>query len=766
MNLEYTETNAKKRRAVRTKLRLAHLIERDRGVWKYALASMWALDCAAVSVSALGMPTGLGRPFDIGAALVLNAAGMALAAWVVAILLALAGADKLPRFTVGGAIYSGVLAYFVLYFSELGWKASLAMATTITLAACVIGLLVGFIVRKGARSRRIAIGTLAVVAGLTVLPTVPSFLSGGSATDSDEAADAGDSGVLEVRTLASLPSDPSQPGSYIYRQFTYASGKDKHRAEFGKDTELLSPSVDASAYIEHWPWLREQFWGFDETALPLNGRVWLPEGDGPYPIMLMVHGNHLMEDFSDEGYGYLGELLASRGIAAVSVDENFVNYSVWSGIPEQDMKLRAWLLLQHVRLLQAYSEEEDTPFYGRIDFNRVALLGHSRGGQAAAMAADAQRWFAEDPSVPDAASYEIQAVIALAPTDTEVDGERPRLEDVSYLTLQGAKDADLVSFYGDRQYGRVDFSGDDSAFKASLYIEDANHSQFNTTWGRSDNAMPAGLFIRPKHLLPAEEQRRIAQIYVSAFAETVFHRSLEYDALFRDYRAGSAYLPDTRYFNQYENGDFRKLIDFSGEDPSRPSSDVAAEASGLTDWQHANALDRQGEGKADKGVELGWQEEGSYTLVLGPALRESHEEEDLLLFSLANMSRVLEKELLQEEDLDELEALEEALESSLSIEIELEDSSGNSARLPLDLFMEAEPPVETEFTWLPALEPVLAKGKFKDAEEPVYQTYELPLKEFVEENPDFDLSEWERITFHFNEGPGKVMLDSVGLMAG
>ena len=116
--------------------------------------------------------------------------------------------------------------------------------------------------------------------------------------------------------------------------------------------------------------------------------------------------------------------------------------------------------------------------------------------------------------------------------------------------------------------------------------------------------------------------------------------------------------------------------------------------------------------------------------------------------------------------MDELEALEEALESSLSIEIELEDGSGNSARLPLDLFMEAEPPAETEFSWLPALEPVLAKGKYKDAEEPVYQTYELPFKEFVEENPDFDLSGWERITFHFNEGPGKVMLDSVGLMAG
>ncbi len=768
MKVEYVEFHARKNRAIRTKLKLARLIERDRGVWKYALAAMCAFNSAAVSVSVLGMPTGLGRRFDIAAALLLNAAGMGLAAGIVAALLALAGADKVPRFAAGGAVYTGVLAYFVFYFSGLGWKASLAFALTATLISASFGLLVGLVVRRGLPNRRIALGVVAAIAALVVMTEVPSLLPDGAVSDADEATDAGASGQPEVRASSLLLSDPSQPGRNDYRNFTYGSGKDKHRSEFGKEAELASPSVDASAYIESWPWLRRQFWGFDETGLPLNGRVWLPEGAGPYPVMLMVHGNHLMEDFSDAGYGYLGELLASRGIAAVSVDENFFNYSVWSGIPDQDIKLRAWLLLQHIRLLQSYSTDEGSPFYGRIDFDRVALLGHSRGGQAAAMAADADRWFAGDASLPDRDSYEIQAVIALAPTDAEVDGERPQLRDVSYLTLQGAKDADLVNFYGDRQYGRATFSGNGRAFKASLYIEDANHSQFNTTWGSSDNSMPGGLFIRPKELLPAEEQRGIAKLYVSAFAEATLHQSREYDALFRDYRAASAYLPDTRYFNQYENDDFRMLADFSGEDREQPAWGVTAEANGLTDWQHANALDRQGEGKADKGVELGWEEEGDYTIVIGSSLEEKPEEEDLLMFSLANRGRELEETLAgkdvegQSQALEE--AIEEAMESSLSIDIELEDRSGNSARLPLEQFMEAEPQVETEFTWLPALEPIVADGKFKDAEEPIYQTYELPLKDFVEENPDFDPSEWERVTFHFNEGPGKVMLDSVGWM--
>jgi ATP-dependent Lon protease len=59
--------------------------------------------------------------------------------------------------------------------------------------------------------------------------------------------------------------------------------------------------------------------------MPLNGRVWYPDGPGPFPLVLIVHGNHNMKDFSDPGYGYLGELLASRGYIFASIDENFID---------------------------------------------------------------------------------------------------------------------------------------------------------------------------------------------------------------------------------------------------------------------------------------------------------------------------------------------------------------------------------------------------------------------------------------------------------
>ncbi|TVX99673.1 alpha/beta hydrolase [Cohnella terricola] len=764
MNLEYSEAKRKNRIANGLRRRLAGLRERDSGIWRYGIVLLWMLSGTAAALAALGMPTGFGTTFDVVAGFLLSTAGMAISSWTVAVLLALAGA-RVPRFTIGGFLYTGVIVYCVLMYSDLGWKASLVFSAACTLVTLAIGLAVGAIAVLSVRRRLLAIG----VAALAALVTIVSIVGVSQPASEDRAAD-GDREVAkgdgEVRALSVIPSDPSQQGSYSYRYLTYGSGKDKHRADFGEQADMRSSSVDASAYIKDWPWLRKQFWGFDETALPLNGRAWMPDGDGPFPVVLMVHGNHLMENFSDDGYGYLGELLASRGIAAISVDENFLNYSTWSGIPDQDMKLRAWMLLKHIQLLESYNEQEDSPFYNRLDLERIGLLGHSRGGQAAAMAADAERWFSEDADLPKNGTYRVKAVIALAPTDTEVDGGKPELRDISYLTLQGAKDADLVNFYGDRQYGRVSFSGHTDAFKASLYIEDANHSQFNTSWGRSDNALPAGLFIRPKKMLEAEDQRQIANIYVSAFAEAVFHQSKQYDALFRDYRAGSEYLPETRYFNQYEDGDFRPLVDFEGEDRTSPSPGVAAEATNLTEWRQAEALNRQGESKEGKGAVLEWRDEASFSLQLVPSLVGGLDNDEILMFSLANMGRELEANTEAFEDPDEIEALQKAVESPLSIDIELEDLSGHSARLPLDEFMQAEPQVATEFTWLPRLEAVVSEGKFKDTEEPVFQTYELPLKDFTDANPDFDPAEWTRITFHFNEGPGKVMLGNVGLTAG
>ncbi|MBW7460500.1 alpha/beta hydrolase, partial [Paenibacillus sepulcri] len=302
--------------------------------------------------------------------------------------------------------------------------------------------------------------------------------------------------------------------------------------EFGGSVDLTSQSVDASSYIKYWPWLRSFFWGFDEHALPLNGRVWMPEGSGPFPLVLIVHGNHLMEQFSDEGYAYLGELLASRGFIAVSVDENFLNYSVWANIPNQDMKVRAWVLLQHLQQISAFNDQAGSPFYNKVDLQNVALIGHSRGGQAVAMAADRSRWFASDASLKRLGDIRIQAVIGIAPTDKTVDKQLAALKDTYYLTLQGANDGDVDTYTGERQYIRSAFSPGSDRFKAALYIAQANHSRFNTEWGTMDDSLPGGLLLTQDGMMAAADQQQIAMVYVSALLEVALHGNTHYKELF------------------------------------------------------------------------------------------------------------------------------------------------------------------------------------------------------------------------------------------
>lgn len=740
MQIEVIQSSKNKKLAQWLRRRLFAMYARDTVLWRFAIGSMWLLSCIIAAITGWGIPTGFGAWFDITTILILNAIAMFLLSISLTIIFSLIGL-RVPRLTLGSLIYLSLILYFLFYFSQMSWIEALVFSTVISGIALGLGLFVGAMLRFYS-IRRLLLVTFMVAAAMIIvyaalwfslIPGVDTKLSNGPVTINNP----------KLQSLSGMHLDPSKPGEYSYSSFTYGSGKDKHRPEFAEEEEERSISVDASAYIKNWPWLREKFWGFDKSQLPLNGRVWMPVGEGPFPIVFLVHGNHLMEKFSDEGYSYLGELLASRGIVSISIDENFLNYSVWSGIPEQDMKLRAWLLLKHIGQIQQFNKQAGSQFYGRIDFEQLALLGHSRGGQAAAMAADRSVWFANDLALPDMDSYSIQAVIALAPTDTWVDGKQAALQDISYLTLQGAKDTDLINFYGDRQYGRVKFSGNAEQFKASLYIEDANHSQFNTSWGKSDNDLPASLFIHPTELLEAEQQRQVAQVYVSAFLETVFHGSEQFKLLFRDYRYGYDLLPETRYYNQYESSAFLKMVDFQGDDRKLLSSGVTAEAVNMTEWLHTDALDRQGKGKKDKAVELMWHAEGSYSIHLSPASISNVRDEDILMFSLANMGGV-----------------------DLSIDLEVEDSAGHAVRLSLNRFMETVSQVETDFIWLPGLETLLFKGKFKDEEEPVYQTYEIPLRAFQEINTLFNPIEWNRITFYFNKGPGKLMLDDLGFMPG
>ncbi|ANS73441.1 hypothetical protein AWM70_01630 [Paenibacillus yonginensis] len=765
----------------RMKARMAATYRYDTLFWQVSLFGLWAVVLAAFTLTALGLPTGFGTAADV---LMFTAGGtiaMALCANAIALLLAIAGLP-LPRLYLGAWLFTAGAVLTIFRYAGARWDVSTAVALFAACAGTLAGFTAGFLAKPRLRTRRRLAMSLLPAAACAVLLYLPLLHTSGSKPAEPDAVETAADGSAVIQA-----ANPGLPGPAAYRYFTYGSGNDRHRDEYGQDAGLLSGSVDASAFISKWSKARTSFWGFDPQALPVNGRVWMPEGSGPFPLVLLVHGNHLMEDFSDEGYAYLGELLASRGFIAVSVDENFLNYSAWTGIPDNDMKVRAWLLLKHLQQIDQFAADSSTPFYNKVDFDRIGLVGHSRGGQAVAMAADPLRWFQRGDSLGNIDKFHIVSVAALAPTDKLVDNNQARLSNVNYFSLQGAQDGDVSDFYGDRQYSRATFDKGSSKFKATLYVDGANHSQFNTSWGHYDASFPNGILLSRSRIMDEDSQRQIAKVYVSAFMEATLHGQSEYTKLFQDYRNGLSWLPDTAYFNRYQDGRFTVLADYQEDrDKNTIRGGGTAEAYQVQ-LDEEQAKDRDNSTKNERGAVLEWPKaaqtqateqtprqatgqakapeqadspdssgpvsgEPSYTLHLRSAGNSSQfiyalSHSSGLSFSMANLNYQLQDTQTDTPD----------------ISLELVDANGEKARLPLADFMPVIPLPVSKFTINPWLNDKIEGGKYKEATEPVFQTYRVDFTPFAAQNPAFVPGQLVSIAFIFGEEPGKVMLSTIGL---
>ena len=378
--------------------------------------------------------------------------------------------------------------------------------------------------------------------------------------------------TLDGTVLSATLEDPGAPGPRVVTTFTYGSGADR-RPEYGVEARLRTPTVDASRAMSAIGGgadeARRWYWGFGLEALPLNGRVWMPSGDGPFPLVLIVHGNHAMGAQSDAGYGYLAEHLASRGFIAVSIDENFLNGS-WAGdYHGGEQVVRAWLLLLHLDQWRAWNADTAGPLAGRVDMDRVAVIGHSRGGEAASVAAElASLDGAFNPMLrPWPTGLTIRAVVSISPSDGQY-GPDVRLDGVDLLELAGGHDADAMGWSGIRQYNRA--TPGTGGFKAALYAYRANHGQFNTVWGRGDQGPWSGGLLNLRPVETAAEQEDVARTAISAFLEASLHDAAGYRAFFRRPMVGREWLPDDVYLVRSDDGSDKPLVDVAGTGGAAP----------------------------------------------------------------------------------------------------------------------------------------------------------------------------------------------------
>lgn len=710
--------------------------EAQRGaIWAALLTVIWG-----VVVGALNLKLGYGAWTNFLFACAVAALGIPLVTLIVA--LVLGALQQLPRRLTG--LFTGVF----LYLAALFWFDSLGfwMAGAVLLAVCTLGAVVATIVagswRAAARGKRIltfAIGVVALAANVWLI----HFLRD----------DGVDEDLLRTEKTGEMPAaiaapDPAAPGAFGVKTLFYGSGNDLRRPEYGRSVTIRTATRDASPFFKDFtgwkPFLRRRYWGFGMNKLPLNGRVWYPDGAGPFPLVLIVHGNHDMTEFSDPGYAYLGELLASRGFIVASIDENFLNSGYFHDVPKQQAA-RAWLLLEHLRVWREWNATANNPFYRTVDVENVALIGHSRGGEAAATAAlfDRLSFYPDDATIRFHYGFPIKSVIAIAPVDGQYKpaGQWRALTNVNYFTMQGANDADVFSFAGSRQWEHVRFTHPGNYFKSELYVYRANHGQFNTVWGRTDTTAPRNWFLNLRPLLTGEEQRRIAKVYLSAFLEATLHNRREYIPLFEDYRRGRDWLPDTLYVSRYLDSSNKVVANFN-EDADVTTTTVPGgrlAANYLTVWREGRIPFRDGD-REYNGVFLGWDRShgpASYAVTLP---RLSLTGRSVLTLSIAAS--------------DEPETDETPGTTDFTVAMETED--GAIAKLPLSRFGVVLPPIEVRFM---KLEP-LDRKYYKSPSEPVFQSIRLPLSEFSAQNPRFDPTKLKTVRFEFDRTPARQIIVS------
>ena len=707
-----------------------------------------AAAAATVVIGGLYLQTGFGYLFDFAFATLFAALCIPLTALAVMLLLTIL--RKLPRLASGLVVGACMVVMMLWGPPELGVPMAIAMGLSAGILGATIATFLAGGFRQAALRKKILVSFLFVggVAGNAYF--VWLFAHAGSM----------DKLITWKPPAESMPAklaaqNPNANGPYHVQKLLYGVGNDIRRPEYAASVALRTRTVDASDFFKDFKgwqrWARKKYWGFDIDKLPLNARVWYPEGPGPFPLVLIVHGNHNMSDFSDPGYAYLGELLASRGFILASIDENFLNGGLFHDPPlKPGSAVRGWLLLEHLKLWKEWNQTAGNPFQGKVDLSRIALMGHSRGGEAVATAAafNQMKYYPEDANIKFDYRFAIKAVVAIAPADGQYKPaeEHRWIQDVSYLTLQGAQDADVSEFMGSRQWEHVKYTQPGPWFKAEIYAYRANHGQFNTGWGRTDAGKPLSWLLNLKPLMPGEEQRRISKTYISAFLEATLHERREYLPLFQDWRVGRAWLPETLYVNRYQDASYLPLASFQEDadltTTTAPGGSIAGE--NLSVWHEGHIPWREGN-RDYNGVFLGWNRAKSapaatYTLTLpdGASAKWQLDEGVTIELSVAAMDedasppgKKTEEEKKKEEEEKEKEDKSKKKErESPDFTVELVASDGATADLPVSKVVAIPPPFKEKFTKLAILD---EKGYEKDWE-PVFQTVRIPLADFQPPN--------------------------------
>jgi hypothetical protein len=321
------------------------------------------------------------------------------------------------------------------------------------------------------------------------------------------------------------------------------------------DPAFITPRINISPFAN----LGSAPWPFLNTSVPLNGHICIPRGRGPFPLMMFAHGNHGPLENSTPGYLYLCQLMASHGVIGATIDVNFLN-----GFNFGENDGRAIVHLEHIKQFRTWNNTAGHPLHGKVDLNRIVIVGHSRGGEGVGHASFFNRLSSIKPDILtpvvqlDGSAglgpyrFNLTAAVAIAPTDRQYEPlTGTTVVPDTYLLIHGSRDGDVSSFAGYNTYNRahaVDTANptvSDGELKALLWVYRANHNQFNSIWGSETP---------PATTMPRADQELVAKVFLGTTAQALLLDRSEYLEVLKDHQLAETWMPvNADFVSQYQD---------------------------------------------------------------------------------------------------------------------------------------------------------------------------------------------------------------------
>ncbi|MFQ4139583.1 hypothetical protein PGN35_025040 [Nodosilinea sp. PGN35] len=297
--------------------------------------------------------------------------------------------------------------------------------------------------------------------------------------------------------------------------------------------------------------------GAEVNAMPiaLTGAIALPPGHGPVPWVIVLHGRHAGCHFRPEatsrwpctpeprfdlGFAYLGQALAEAGYGVLIPNLNAAFSETYGANADNrnefaDQRSGQIINAHLTRLAQAHRGHNPgfgLSLTGRVDLGRLAMVGHSMGGGAAALSA-LQRL-----NVDSAASLQtsiaaglgpIAALVLLSPTRSYPIAQRPdayQLPDVPTAVIAGGCDRDIFDL-SSLYYVETARQQSRTTPVVGLLLPGANHHYFSAAvaeddyYRRPDNGPLCNPQQSRDRLSRVAQETFLAQ-YTTAFLQTLW----------------------------------------------------------------------------------------------------------------------------------------------------------------------------------------------------------------------------------------------------